>query len=74
MQSRDTDMLTKLRHLLLDLLITGYTYYKVKPSAKGNNVCIEVLNPMNTFVDNHPETPYAKNASRAVVRKWLSKE
>jgi hypothetical protein len=30
MQSRDTDMLTKLRHLLLDLLITGYTYYKVK--------------------------------------------
>jgi hypothetical protein len=29
---------------------------------------------MNTFVDNHPETPYAKNASRAVVRKWLSKE
>jgi outer membrane protein assembly factor BamD (BamD/ComL family) len=74
MQSRDTDMLTKLRHLLLDLLITGYTYYKVKPSTKGNSVCIEVLNPMNTFVDNHPETPYAKNASRAVVRKWLSKE
>lgn len=74
MQSKDTDMLTKLRHLLLDLLITGYTYYKVKPSNKGNNVVIEVLNPLNTFVDLHPESPYAKNASRSVVRKWLTKE
>lgn len=74
MQSRDTDMLTKLRHLLLDLLITGYTYYKVKPSNKGNNVVIEVLNPLNTFVDVHPESPYAKNASRSVVRKWMTKE
>lgn len=74
MQSRDTDMITKLRQLLLDLLITGYTYYKVKPSSRGNNVCIEVLNPLNTFVDYHPESPYAKTAQRAVVRRWLSKE
>lgn len=74
MQSRDTDMLTKLRNLLLDLLITGYTYYRVKPTSKKNNVCIEVLNPLNTFVDYHPESPYAKTASRAVVRKWLTKE
>jgi len=74
MQSRDTDMITKLRSLLLDLLITGYTYYRVKPTSNKNNVCIEVLNPLNTFVDKHPESPYAKTAQRAVVRKWLSKE
>ena len=28
MQSRNTDMITKLRTLLLDLLITGYTFYR----------------------------------------------
>lgn len=74
MQSRDTDMITQLRKLILDLLITGYTYYRVKPSYNKNNVFIEVLNPLNTFVDFHPESPYAKNAGRAVVRKWLTKD
>lgn len=74
MQSRDTDMITQLRKLILDLLITGYTYYRVKPSFNKNNVFIEVLNPLNTFVDFHPESPYAKNAGRAVVRKWLTKD
>ena len=29
MQSRQTDIVTKARQLLLDLLITGYTFYKV---------------------------------------------
>lgn len=74
MQSRDTDLLTKLRTLILDLLITGYTYFRVKPSFNKNNVHIEVLNPLNTFVDYHPESPYAKNAGKAVVRKWMTKE
>ena len=72
MQSRDTDMMTKLRTLLLDLLITGFTYYRVKDNKQ--NVKIEVLNPLDTYVDVHPESPYAKHASRAVVRKWLTKE
>jgi hypothetical protein len=67
-------MMTKLRSLLLDLLITGYTYYRVRPTSNKNNVCIEVLNPLNTFVDRHPESPYAKTAQRAVVRKWMTKE
>ena len=73
MQSRDTDMTMKLKMLFLDLLITGYTYYRVKPSLSGTNVSIEVLNPLNTFTDKHPESPYAKHATKAVVRKWMSK-
>lgn len=72
MQSRDTDMMTKLRTLLLDLLITGFTYYRVIPNKQ--NVKIEVLNPLDTYVDVHPESPYAKHAPRAVIRKWLTKE
>lgn len=73
MQSRETDLITKLRQLLTDLLITGYTFFKVKQSQSGNNVEIEVLNPLNTFVDRNPESPYVKNSYRSVVRYWMSK-
>lgn len=73
MQSRNTDMITKLRTLLLDLLITGYTFYRVKPSPEKTNVAIEVLNPLNTFIDRNPESIYIKDSYRVVVRKWLTK-
>ncbi len=74
MQSRETDITTKLRYLITDLLVTGYTYYRVKPSVQKNNVRIEVLNPLNTFTDKNPESPYIKDSQRAVVRKWLTKQ
>lgn len=73
MQSRATDMTTKLKTLLLDLLITGYTFFRVKPSPGNQNVSIEVLSPLNTFIDKNPESPYIKDSYRVVVRKWLTK-
>lgn len=73
MQSRNTDLTEKLKTLFRDLLITGYAYYRVKPSPEGNNIDIEVLNPLNVFIDKNPESIYIKNSYRAVVRKWLSK-
>ena len=74
MQSRQTDMITKLRQLLLDLLITGYTFFKVKESSSGTNIQIEVLDPLNTFIDRNPESPYIKDSYKVVVRKWLSRQ
>lgn len=73
MQSRDTDIITVLRELLLDLLITGYTFYRVHPTVEKNNVKIEALSPLNVFPDRNPESPYVKNSYRVVVRKWMSK-
>ena len=73
MQSRETDLVTKLRQLLTDLLITGYTFFRVKQSSSGTNIEIEVLNPLNTFVDRNPDSPYVRNSYRAVVRKWMTK-
>lgn len=73
MQSRATDMMTKLRQLLLDLLITGTPFFRVKESPSGTNVEIEVLDPLNTFVDVNPESVYVKDSQRSVVRKWMSK-
>lgn len=74
LQSRSTDFKNKLKYLLLDLLVTGSSFYKVKASASGTNIDIEVFNPLNTFVDKNPESVYVKDAYRDVVRKWLSKQ
>lgn len=74
MQSRDTDIITVLRDLLLDLLITGYTFYRVKPTVENNNIKIEALSPLNTFIDRNYNSPYIKNSYRVVVRTWMTKE
>lgn len=73
MQSRDTDIITVLRDLLLDLLITGYTFYRVKPTSENNNIRIQTLSPLNTFIDRNYDSPYIKNSYRAVVRTWMTK-
>ena len=73
MQSSETDFITKLRQLFIDLLVTGYCYFRIKPSLSKTNIEIEVLNPLNTFVDKNPESPYVKNSNRSVVRQWLTK-
>jgi len=73
MQSRDTDIMTVLRDLLLDLLITGYAFYRVKPTPEKDNIKVQVLSPLNTFIDRNLDSPYIKNSYRAVVRSWLTK-
>lgn len=73
MQSRDTDIITILRDILLDLLITGYTFYKVEPTVDKTNIKIKALNPLNVFVDRNIESPYVKNSYRVVVRHWMTK-
>ncbi len=73
MQSRETDIMTVLRDLLLDLLVTGYTFYKVEPTVGNNNIKIKALSPLNTFVDRNIESPYVRDSYRVVVRHWMTK-
>lgn len=73
MQSRETDIITVLRDLLLDLLVTGYTFYRVESTAENNNIKIRALSPLNTFVDRNLESPYVKDSYRVVVRHWMNK-
>ena len=72
MQSRQTDIITNLRQLLTDILITGYCFYRVV-SKNNTNIGIEVLSPLNTFVDRNPDSIYIKDSYRVVVRSWLTK-
>ena len=73
MQSRHTDIINKLRHLILDLLISGYTFYRCRPSSANTNVEFEVLDPRNVFPDRNFDSPYVKDSYRIVVRHWLTK-
>lgn len=74
LQSRAIDLSNKLKLLLLDLLVTGCAFYRVKPSNSETNLMIEILNPLNTFIDRNPESPYVKDSYRAVIRKWMTKQ
>lgn len=73
LQSRHVDFVEKRRKLLLDLLITGWAFFRVSENLDKNNVDVEVLDPLNTFVERNPESQYIKDCPRSVVRKWLNK-
>lgn len=72
-QSRNTDLVTKLKQLFIDLLVTGYNFYRVTPSPSGQNVQIECLNPLNVFPDLNYDSPYIKDSYRVVIRKYLTR-
>ena len=72
-QSRNTDLKSKLKQLFIDLLVSGYDFYKVNPSPAGSNIQIEVLNPLNVFPDLNYDSPYIKDSQRIVVRRYLTR-
>lgn len=72
-QSRNTDLVTKLKQLFIDLLVTGYNFYRVIPSPAGQNVQIECLDPLNVFPDLNYNSPYIRDSYRVVVRKFLTR-
>ena len=74
MQSRLIDFANQRKLLLTDLLVSGTTYYKVLPSPNNNNIRLKVLNPINTFIDRNPESPYLKDSSRSVIREYMTKD
>ena len=73
-QSRNTDLDTRKRELMTDLLVGGQAYYQVKSSPEGTNIDIEVLDPLNTFVDKNPDSQYVKDSYRVVIRRWMTKQ
>lgn len=72
--SRDIDLKNKMRELLTDLLVSGICYYRVKESGSGDNVSLEILNPLDTFIERNRNSYYLNRSPRAVSRKWMTKE
>lgn len=74
MQSRHIDFANKRKIILTDLLVTGTCYYKVVPTPNRTNSYLKVLNPLNTFIDRNPESPYLKDSARSVCREYMTKQ
>ena len=74
MMSRNIDFANKRKMLLADILITGTAYYRVIPSSGNTNVNLRVLNPIHTFIDKNPESPYLRDSYRAVIRNYYTKD
>lgn len=73
-QSRSIDLKNKMRLLFTDLLISGLCYYRTKPTENKSNVQLEALNPLDTFVEKNPNSPYLADSRRAVIRKYMTRE
>ena len=71
-QSRDIDLKNKMRDLFTDLLITGCCYYRTKPN--GSKIKLEILNPLDTFVERNRNEFYLNKSPRCAIRRWLTKE
>ena len=74
LQDRRVDFKNKLEQALLNLLIAGEVYYRVIKSHNKTNFKIELLDPLNVWVDKDPKSRYMKNGYKAVVRKWMTEE
>jgi len=72
-QSQHFDFKNKLKRLILHLLIGGVCYYRVIPSPSKDNFEIEVLNPLNTFIERNVNSPYVRDSCRFVYRTFLNK-
>ncbi|MBQ8132478.1 MAG: hypothetical protein IJ193_08305 [Bacilli bacterium] len=70
--SRNIDLKNKMRELFTDLLIGGICYYRTKP--KGDDIGLEILNPLDTFIERNPNEFYLNKSRRAVIRRWMTKE
>ena len=70
--NRELDLRNKLREMLTDLLIGGCCYYRVRPY--GGNLRLDVLNPLDTFIERNPGSFYLNKSRRAVIRRWMTKE
>lgn len=73
-QSRSIDLKNKMRMLFTDLLISGLCYYRTKPTENKSNIQLEALNPLDTFVEKNPNSPYLADSRRAVIRKYMTRE
>lgn len=72
--NREIDLVNKLRELLTDLLVGGCCYYRVKPSGGKDNLVLEVLNPLDTFIERNPNAFFLNKSRRAVIRRWLTRD
>ena len=65
-QSRNIDMKRKMCELFTDLLISGMGYFRTRPTESGTSVNFLICNPIDTFIERNPNSPYLADSRKAV--------
>lgn len=73
-QSKYIDLSNKTHSIFTDLCISGTGYFRARPTANKENIRLEVLNPLDTFIERNPNSIYLADSRRAVVRKYMTVE
>lgn len=73
-QSRNIDMKRKMSEIMTDLLVGGMCYFRTRPTESGTSVNFQVCNPVDTFVERNPNSPYLADSRKAVWRRWMTVE
>lgn len=73
-RNRELDIKNKLRELLTDLFVGGCMYWRAKPSGGKDNLRLDVLNPLDTFIERNPNEFFLNKSRRAVIRRWLTRD
>ena len=71
-QSRDIYLDYKRETLMRDYLITGQCYYQISYDAEGSLPTIEVHSPLDVFHKRNIHSPFVRDASRAVIRRYMT--
>ena len=74
LQDRMIDFINVRRIILTDLLISGTCYYRALENPAETQIKFEALNPLHTFIDRKFGENFHKHSTRAVIRKYLTKD
>ena len=72
-QSKNIGLKNKRLAMFMDLLIAGMNFFRVSKTRSGDNIRLDVFNPMNVFFDKTPDSQYVKDCRRIVIRRWMTK-
>lgn len=72
LRSKVVNFKDKIKMMAKDYFITGQTYYRVNLRKKGDMPVLDVLHPGNVFYEKNYNSPYIKDAKKAVVVRFMT--
>jgi hypothetical protein len=73
-QTRSLSLLDRRKQLFKDLLISGECCFNTHLDKEGSLPTLERIHPEDCFREPNPNSPFINKSSRAVIRKFLTKQ
>lgn len=73
-QDHNVQLINKRKELFLALAIAGECYFETNTDLEEQLPELDVIHPLNAFVEFNPNSPHINRSTKAVVRKFLSRQ